>query len=66
MAGDGPRSWKTALGAAGIACEPVMRGAAECDEFLDIWLDHLRDCVAGLAGPDAPSPAPASTATWPA
>ncbi len=42
MAGDEEDSWKTILTKAGITCSPVLKGTAEYDEVVDIWLDHLR------------------------
>ena len=41
MAGDEPGSWKSILTKAGIKCEPVMKGVAEYDSFVEIWVDHL-------------------------
>lgn len=42
MAGDGPDSWKSVLTQAGIDCETVLKGTAEFDDIVDIWVDHLR------------------------
>lgn len=41
MAGDEEDSWKSILTAAGIECVPVLKGTAEFDSFVDIWVDHL-------------------------
>ncbi|MGD9331311.1 MAG: sirohydrochlorin cobaltochelatase [Desulfobacterales bacterium] len=41
MAGDEDDSWKSILTKAGITCVPVMKGTAEFDEFVDIWVDHV-------------------------
>ena len=41
MAGDEADSWKSILTKAGIQCVPVLKGTAEFDEFVDIWVDHL-------------------------
>ncbi len=41
MAGDEDDSWKTVLTGAGIKCIPVLKGTAEYDEIIDIWIDHL-------------------------
>ena len=41
MAGDEPDSWKSILTKAGIECVPVLKGTAEFDSFVDIWVDHL-------------------------
>ncbi|MFO7802384.1 MAG: sirohydrochlorin cobaltochelatase [Desulfovermiculus sp.] len=42
MAGDGPDSWKSLLNEAGIKSEPVLKGTAEYDNLVDIWVDHLK------------------------
>ena len=41
MAGDEADSWKSILTQAGIKCIPVLKGTAEFDEFVDIWVDHV-------------------------
>ncbi len=41
MAGDEDDSWKSILTKAGIECVPVMKGTAESDQFVAIWVDHL-------------------------
>lgn len=41
MAGDEDDSWKSILSHAGINCVPILRGTAEFDDFVDIWVDHL-------------------------
>lgn len=41
MAGDADDSWKSILTKAGIQCVPVLKGTAEFDVFVDIWVDHL-------------------------
>ncbi|MFW6055139.1 MAG: sirohydrochlorin cobaltochelatase [Thermodesulfobacteriota bacterium] len=48
MAGDGPDSWKSILAREGIACETVLKGTAEYDNIVDIWLDHLQESVSRL------------------
>lgn len=45
MAGDEPDSWKSILSDAGIHCRTVMKGTAEVDSFVDIWLSHLKDVL---------------------
>ena len=42
MAGDGPDSWKTVLEKQGIETEAVLKGTAEYDTIVDIWVDHLK------------------------
>lgn len=46
MAGDEPDSWKSILTAAGIRCVPILKGTAEYDEIVSIWVDHLKEVVA--------------------
>ena len=41
MAGDDDDSWKSILTQAGIECVPVLKGSAEYDSFVEIWVDHL-------------------------
>ena len=42
MAGDEPDSWKSILTHAGVTCVPILKGTAEYDDFVDIWMDHIR------------------------
>ena len=42
MAGDGEDSWKSVLTKAGIECVPILKGTAEYDSFIDIWVSHIR------------------------
>jgi sirohydrochlorin cobaltochelatase len=48
MAGDGEDSWKSVLTADGVDCVPVLRGTAEGQAFVDIWLDHLQAALERL------------------
>ncbi len=41
MAGDQPDSWKSRLEKAGLTCRPVLKGTAQYEGFVDIWLGHL-------------------------
>ena len=41
MAGEGDDSWQSVLTAAGIQCVPILKGTAEYDDFVQIWVDHL-------------------------
>jgi sirohydrochlorin cobaltochelatase len=41
MAGDEPDSWKSILTAAGYECDIILKGTAEYDVFVDIWVDHI-------------------------
>lgn len=41
MAGDEDDSWKSILTKTGIECVPVLKGSAEYDSFVDVWVDHL-------------------------
>ncbi len=42
MAGDEPDSWKSILNQAGIETEAVLKGTAEYDNIVDIWVQHLQ------------------------
>jgi sirohydrochlorin cobaltochelatase len=42
MAGPEEDSWKSILTRAGFQCEAVLKGTAEYDPFVAIWLDHLK------------------------
>jgi sirohydrochlorin cobaltochelatase len=42
MAGDEPDSWKSILTRAGITCIPILKGTAEYDNYVAIWVDHLK------------------------
>ena len=42
MAGNEADSWKSVLTAAGITCRPVLKGTAEYDNFVEIWVDHIQ------------------------
>jgi len=46
MAGDEDDSWKIILKKAGIKCVPVLKGTAEYDEIVDIWVAHLKTVLA--------------------
>ncbi len=41
MAGDEPDSWKSILEKEGIETEAVLKGTAEFDNIVDIWVGHL-------------------------
>jgi sirohydrochlorin cobaltochelatase len=41
MASDEDDSWKTIITKVGIQCVPILKGTAEYDVFVDIWVDHL-------------------------
>jgi len=45
MAGDEDDSWKSILTKAGIQCVPILKGTAEYDRFVDIWVSHIRDIL---------------------
>jgi sirohydrochlorin cobaltochelatase len=42
MAGDEQDSWKSILEKAGFKCDIVMKGTAEYDNMIDIWMGHLK------------------------
>lgn len=41
MAGDEEDSWKSILTKEGFACVPILKGTAEFEQYVDIWVDHL-------------------------
>ena len=41
MAGDEEDSWKSILTQAGYQCVPILKGTAEFDNFVQIWVDHI-------------------------
>ena len=48
MAGDDENSWKSVLEEDGYACQPVLKGIAEYDIFIDIWMKHLQTAIETL------------------
>ena len=46
MAGEGEDSWKSILTSAGIKSVPILKGTAEYDEIVEIWVDHLKQVLA--------------------
>ena len=49
MAGDAEDSWKTILTKQGIRCIPILRGTAEYDGYVDIWIGNLQEVVRRLS-----------------
>lgn len=47
MAGDGPESWKSQIGATGVQTECILRGMGEYGAVRDLYVKHAR-CAAGL------------------
>ena len=45
LTGDDPQSWKSILTRAGIKSVPVLKGTAEFNPFVEIWVDHLKSAV---------------------
>jgi sirohydrochlorin cobaltochelatase len=45
MAGNGPGSWKTILEAEGYEVRSVLKGLAEYNEIVQIWIGHLKDLL---------------------
>ena len=43
MAGDAPDSWKNILEEEGFEVEILMKGLAEYDEVVDVWMEHLKE-----------------------
>jgi Cobalamin biosynthesis protein CbiK, Co2+ chelatase len=48
MAGKEEDSWKSQLEKMGIQAVPVMKGLAELDPVVDIWIEHIKVCLAHL------------------
>lgn len=46
MAGEEEDSWKSQLESKGYTVQPILKGLAEYEEVVDIWIDHLK-CVMG-------------------
>jgi len=42
MAGDEPNSWKNQLAKVGIESVPVLKGLAEFDSLVELWIDNLK------------------------
>lgn len=42
MAGDEPDSWKSQLAKAGIQSQPVLKGLAEFNPLVTLWIDNLK------------------------
>lgn len=42
MVGKRPDSWKSIIESLGIACRPILNGAAEFEGFAAIWMAHLK------------------------
>ncbi len=48
MAGDEPDSWKSQLAKAGIESVPVMKGLAEFDAIVDMWIAQMKGTMSQL------------------
>ena len=48
LAGDEADSWKSMLTQAGIECVPVMKGLAESDALVDLWIENLQTAMKHL------------------
>jgi len=46
LAGEDEGSWKSILTKEGIGCVPILKGTAEYDDMVDIWVDHLKEEMA--------------------
>lgn len=42
MVGEAEDSWKSIFTKAGISCVPILKGTAEYDSFVNIWVSHIR------------------------
>jgi len=51
MAGAKDDSWVNVLARAGLKAKPVMRGLAQCDRIVDIWIEHLREALNSMDAP---------------
>lgn len=49
MAGPDEDSWKSLLTRAGFQCEAVLKGTAEYDNFVAIWVAHLQEAYQRLS-----------------
>lgn len=45
MAGEEEDSWKSILAAEGIEAKTVLKGAAEYDSVVDLWIEHLKGAL---------------------
>jgi len=45
MASSEEDSWKSILTRAGITCVPILKGTAEYDDMVEIWIDHLKEVM---------------------
>lgn len=45
MAGDDADSWKSILEAEGYEVKPLLKGLAEQDDIVNIWINHLKDAL---------------------
>lgn len=48
MAGDEDDSWKSILSKEKIVAVPVLKGTAEYDNMVSVWVDHLKDAMKHL------------------
>ncbi len=48
MAGDEDDSWKSVLTKQGVSCKSILKGTAESDVFVAIWVDHLKVAMTHL------------------
>jgi sirohydrochlorin cobaltochelatase len=46
LAGDEEDSWKSILQGQGYKCTFILKGTAEYDNMIDIWVDHLKTAMA--------------------
>ncbi|MEW5723160.1 MAG: sirohydrochlorin cobaltochelatase [Thermodesulfobacteriota bacterium] len=48
LAGPEEDSWKSILTKAGLTCVPVLKGTAEYEEIVDLWVGHLEVALSRL------------------
>jgi sirohydrochlorin cobaltochelatase len=49
MAGNKENSWKSVLETHGISCKPILKGLAENDIIVDIWVEHLKASIGNFS-----------------
>ncbi len=48
LAGDDEDSWKSAITPLGVECIPVLKGLAEYDDVVAVWMNHLEEALKTL------------------
>ena len=50
MGGDEDDSWKSIFTKAGIQCIPILKGTAEYQDSVNIWVSHIRGPLSHFEG----------------